>query len=114
MYLRSMYPPIPSLPPTNYHNLVFRMPEQQAFADHVIHIDAVTGKQRTRYEFIERVYDAATAIGADRSFGGLGLGQDHMVGILSDNCLVCRRISLLVSSSSDMCFRNISRFCTPW
>lgn len=54
-----------------------------------MYIDAITGQQRTRYEFVDRMYDIATALGADKSKGGLGLGKDHMVGILSDNCLVC-------------------------
>ncbi|KAF8523329.1 hypothetical protein BU17DRAFT_43935 [Hysterangium stoloniferum] len=87
MYLHSPYPSIPPLPPTNYHNLLFRTPGQRALADHTMHIDAVTGQRRTRSGFIERVYDAATALGADKSRGGLGFGQGHMIGIMSDNCL---------------------------
>jgi len=88
MYLRSAYPPVSPIPPTNYHNLLFRGPGQANITDHVMQIDGVTGQKRNRYEFIERVHDGATALGASKEFGGLGLTSNHMIGIMSDNCLV--------------------------
>ncbi|KIJ53944.1 hypothetical protein M422DRAFT_153797 [Sphaerobolus stellatus SS14] len=87
MYIRSPYPPVPSYPPTNYHNVLFCTPEQKAIPDHVMFVDALSGFQRKRLEFIEWVYDAATALGADKTRGGLGLTSDNMVGIFADNCM---------------------------
>jgi len=87
MYLQSLYPPLPYISPTNYHNLLFCTPEQRALPDHVMYIDAMTGRERKRSEFVERLYDVATALGAKRSKGGLGLGNKDMVAILSDNCM---------------------------
>ncbi|KAF8523326.1 hypothetical protein BU17DRAFT_74985 [Hysterangium stoloniferum] len=95
MYLQSLYPPLPHLPPTNFHNLLFCTPEQRAFPDYVMYIDAITGRERKRSEFVERLYDAATGLGAERSKGGLGLGNKDMVGILSDNCMVWPLLSLI-------------------
>jgi len=88
MHLRSPYPPLPAVPATNYHNILFRGSEQLSFPDYVIHIDAATGQKRTRSEFIERMYDGATALGAEKNVGGLGFTSSSMVGIMSDNCLV--------------------------
>ena len=53
-----------------------------------MHIDAVTGQKRTRSEFLERMYDGATALGAGRNIGGQGFTSNDMIGIMSDNCLV--------------------------
>lgn len=88
MYVRSPYPPLPEVPPTNYHNILFRGPQQSDMHEHVMHIDGLTGKKRTRSEFIERMYDGATALGAGKNAGGLGFSSKNMIGILSDNCLV--------------------------
>ena len=85
MYLRSPFPPVSPLLPTNFHNLLF---SQKAAADYVIHIDAITGQKRTHSEFLTRVHDAATALSAPTEAGGLGFTPNDMVGILSDNCLV--------------------------
>jgi hypothetical protein len=82
---------LPPFPPTNYHNLLFRGPDQENIRDHVMYIDAVTGQKRTRSEFVERVYDGATAIGAPKEAGGLAFTPNDMIGILSDNCLVSSR-----------------------
>jgi len=45
-----------------------------------------TGFKRTRYEFIERVEVAATALSTSQ--GCLGLGPTDIVAVLSENCLV--------------------------
>ncbi|KIJ27498.1 hypothetical protein M422DRAFT_190935, partial [Sphaerobolus stellatus SS14] len=87
MYIQSPFPPLPPLPETNCHNLLFRSPEALALEDYVMFIDAITGRKVRRYEFTERIYDSMTALGASRDKGGLGLGRDCMVGILSDNCI---------------------------
>lgn len=49
-------------------------------------IDGLTGFKRTRYEFIERVEIAATAL--TTSQGCLGLEPTDIVAVLSENCLV--------------------------
>lgn len=97
MYLRSPYPPLPELPLTNYHNVLFAGTQQSDTPDYVLHIDGITGETRTRSEFLERLYDGATALGAAKSVGGLGFTSNDVVGILSDNCLV--RITQLCCSS---------------
>ena len=88
MYLRSPYPPLPVLPHTNYHNFLFRGSQQADIPEHVMHIDGITGQKRTRSEFVDRMYDGATALGAEKNAGGLGFSSRDMIGILSDNCLV--------------------------
>ena len=88
MYLCSAFPPVPPIPPTNYHNLIFHRPDQANIRDHVMQIDGITGQRRNRYEFIERVYDGATALGAPKEAGGLGFTSNDVIGIMSDNCLV--------------------------
>lgn len=96
MYLKSMYPTPPPPPEVNVHNVLFHRPEQASWPDYTLHIDSVTGRKRTFSEFLERVYDGATALGAPVSQGGLGLrGEDgEIVGILSENSLVSRTGSL--------------------
>lgn len=71
---------------TNYHNVLSKMSSQPS--DYVIYVDAVTRREIKRYEFDERVRDAATALGASPEKGGLGLGKNAMVALLSDNCIV--------------------------
>lgn len=90
MYLKSSYPPPPNLPPKNYFqltlDLIAQIPTPEP--DHVLYINAVSGEERTKSQFLERIYDTATALGAPKEKGGLGLNKDHIVGILSHNCLV--------------------------
>ncbi|GJJ15948.1 hypothetical protein Clacol_010227 [Clathrus columnatus] len=87
MYLKSPYPQPPNLVPKNYFALTLDLIAQRPFPNHVLYIDALSGEQRTKTEFLERVHDAATALGASKEKGGLGLNKNHLVGILSDNCL---------------------------
>lgn len=91
MYLRSSFPPIPNVPTTNYLYTVFPegSSEDSKTVDYTIHIDAVTGQRRSVKEFARDVFDAITVFGMDRSYGGLKLENQHRVGILSDNCMVC-------------------------
>ncbi|KIJ42007.1 hypothetical protein M422DRAFT_255028 [Sphaerobolus stellatus SS14] len=86
MLIRSPFPPLPQLPVTNTHNILFRTPERLAFANYMIYIDALTGLQWTQYEFVKRIYDTMVALGKDTFQGGLELTSSN-VGILSDNIM---------------------------
>lgn len=90
MYLQSMFPEVPSLPEMNAHDIFFNRPEQAAWPDYTLHIDAKTGKKRTFREFKERVKLGATALGAPVSAGGLGLRAEdgEIIGIMSHNSSV--------------------------
>ncbi|KAF8581025.1 acetyl-CoA synthetase-like protein [Ramaria rubella] len=112
MYLRSLYPPVPSIPSTNYHNVLFNPQGAEEVPDFVLYIDAVTGQKCTRSEFKERMYDAATSLGAPEAVGGLGLTSKDMVGILSDNCI---NFSVLVHSLLVLAtpFALLSTYATP-
>ncbi|OCH91611.1 acetyl-CoA synthetase-like protein [Obba rivulosa] len=79
---------VPPLPPLNIHDLLFRRPDRVDIPDYPLHVDGLTGRTRTYYEFLERVHDGATALSAPASEGGLGLQPEKdMVGIYSFNCL---------------------------
>ena len=61
MYLTSPYPPPPVFPDKNIEDVLFNFPGQDAYPDYTLHIDALTGRRRSKKEFNERVLDAATA-----------------------------------------------------
>lgn len=90
MYLKSLYPWPPPVPDSNVHNCMFGSESDAQPEDYLLHIDAPSGKKRTYYEFRERVRDAATALGASVSDGGLGVSAEmgDIVGILSHNSMV--------------------------
>lgn len=90
MLFKSLYPPTPPVPDKNVYELFFNDPEQNALPDYTLYVDAESGRQIRRSEFNERVRDAATALGAPLSAGGLGLSGEKgdIVGILSSNCIV--------------------------
>ncbi|KAI0785238.1 hypothetical protein C8Q75DRAFT_333646 [Abortiporus biennis] len=116
MHIKSLFPPIPPTPDKNLYHLLFEHPEQLALPDtYTIHIDALTGKSRTRREFNERVRDAATALAAPVSEGGLGLSGDKgdIVGIFSMNCMdyVTLANTLLAITTP---YALISAFSTPF
>ena len=69
---------------------MFNVPGQDDTPDYTLYIDAVSGRERSYYEFREMVRDGATALGAPVSEGGLGLNAlaDDIVGIYSYNCMV--------------------------
>jgi hypothetical protein len=92
MHLKSMYPPIPPPGDQNVHDFIFRRPDVAEWPDFTAQIDATTGKKRSFREFLERVYDGATALGAQEVLG-LRAEDNEIVGILSDNCLVRNRAS---------------------
>ncbi|KAG1732676.1 uncharacterized protein EDB91DRAFT_1084706 [Suillus paluster] len=88
MYYKSLYPDLPKVPESNAHHLLFNRPDQKEWPDYTLFINVATGQQRSFREFIERVRDGATALGADVAHGGLGLRPENgeLVGILSENC----------------------------
>lgn len=87
--VQSPYPAPPSVPNENIHHCLFNTPEQDKIPDYVLHIDGLTGRQRTFYEFRDIVFDGAAALSAPVSSGGLGLDPKRdIVGIFSHNCMV--------------------------
>jgi hypothetical protein len=85
-----MYPDMPPTPDGNAHHVIFNTTERAAWPDFTRFIDASTGKRYSDREFLESVYDGATALGTPVSEGGLGLQPEdrEIIGILSDNCVV--------------------------
>jgi hypothetical protein len=90
MYYRSLFPDLPELVESNIHDLILNRPDQQAWPDYTLFVNVVTGQRCSFREFVERVRDGATALGAEVAQGGLGLRPENgeLVGILSDNCPV--------------------------
>jgi hypothetical protein len=91
-YVKSLYRSLPlSTPTTNYYDWLLGRPELNAWSDYTVHIDAVTGEHRCFRAVLERLEQAATALASCPNDGGLGFaaGQPGVVGILSENCLVC-------------------------
>ncbi|KAG1732677.1 uncharacterized protein EDB91DRAFT_1084707 [Suillus paluster] len=88
MHYKSLFPDLPKVPESNVHHLLFNRPDQKEWPDYTLFVNAATGQQRSFREFIERVRDGATALGADVAHGGLGLRPENgeLVGILSENC----------------------------
>ena len=84
MYLKSLYPTLPPIPDENVHYCMFKNADGEEIKDYTLHIDAVTGRKRSYYEFRDRVYDGATALDAL----GLSAEAGNIVGIYSFNCMV--------------------------
>ena len=92
MYLKSPFPDVPSSPEMNVYHMFFHRPEQAAWKDYTLHIDAKTGKRRTFREFLQRAQLGMTALGTPVTDGGLGLGTwevPELIGIMSHNSMVC-------------------------
>lgn len=87
MLVQSPFPEPPLLVDANAYNVLLNRPDQRDWKDYTLHVDAVTGRKRSFYEFRERVQDAAAALGGPVSDGCLGLSAEHkeMVGIISEN-----------------------------
>ncbi|KAG1855347.1 hypothetical protein DFJ58DRAFT_906090 [Suillus subalutaceus] len=88
MYYKSLFPDLPKVPESNVHHLLFNRPDQREWPDYTLFVNVATGQRRSFREFVERVRDGATALGADVTQGGLGLRPEdgELVGILSENC----------------------------
>ncbi|KAG1855928.1 hypothetical protein F4604DRAFT_1590599 [Suillus subluteus] len=115
MYHKSLFPDLPKVPESNVHHLLFNRPDQREWPDYTLFVNVATGQRRSFREFIERVRDGATALGADVSQGGLGLRPENgdLVGILSENCpdYVALLHSLLVITVP---FALFSSYSTPY
>jgi len=90
MHHKSYYPDPPRVPESNVYHLIFNRPDQKEWPDYTLFVDATTDRRRSFREFVERVRDGATALGADVALGGLGIHPENeeVVGILSENCIV--------------------------
>ncbi|EGN93819.1 hypothetical protein SERLA73DRAFT_144812, partial [Serpula lacrymans var. lacrymans S7.3] len=90
-------------------------PDQKDWPNYTAYINAATGQRRTIKEFVERIRDGATALGADSQQGGLGLHPDNgeIIGILSENCVDFATLvhSLLVITVP---FALLSSYYTPY
>lgn len=110
-----MFPDLPVVPEANVHHLLFNRPDQQAWPDYTLYVNATTGKRWSFRQFVERVRDGATALGTDIEQGGLGISLEkgEIVGILSENCLdyIALLHSLLAIAVP---FAMISGYSTPF
>lgn len=64
--------------------------DQKAWPDFTFQIDGNSGRKRSFREFVSRVEDGATALGAPTSSSGLGLRAENaeMVGLIGPNTMV--------------------------
>ncbi|KAG2141977.1 hypothetical protein DEU56DRAFT_754928 [Suillus clintonianus] len=101
MYHKSLFPdlPVPKVPESNVHHLLCKRPDQREWPDYTLFVNVAPGQRHWFGEFIERVHDGATALGADVTDGGLGLHPENgdLVGMLSENCPIV--ISKLLDNS---------------
>ncbi|PFH48612.1 hypothetical protein AMATHDRAFT_49386 [Amanita thiersii Skay4041] len=90
MYLKSMFPDMPPMPPGNAHNLCLRRPEQESWPNFTVHIDPKTGNSMSFRGLLQRIEYAATALGTSVDKGGLGLSAENndIIGIMGENSLV--------------------------
>lgn len=90
MYHKSLYPPLPKIPPQNVHNILFNRPDQAGWLDYPSHVNALTGATRSFRQFLELVRDGATAMASDVKLGGLGMRAEkgELVGVLCENSMV--------------------------
>jgi acyl-CoA synthetase (AMP-forming)/AMP-acid ligase II len=102
-YVKTLYRSLPlSTPTTNYYDWLLGRPELNAWPDYTVHVDAVTGERRRFRAVLERLEQAAAALASCPNDGGLGFaaGQPGIVGILSENCLVCSNFSSAIVALS--------------
>ncbi|KAG1742243.1 uncharacterized protein EDB91DRAFT_1236930 [Suillus paluster] len=115
MYYKSLFPDLPKVPESNVHHLLFNRPDQRERPDYTLFMNVATGQRRSFREFVKRVRDGATSLGADVAQGGLGLRPENgeLVGILSENCpdYVALMHSLLVITVP---FALFSSHTTPY
>ena len=94
MHYTSPYPPLPPVPEQNVHDFIFGSAALNEPEDKLLFIDPLAGKSWRKSEFVQRVYDCATALRTPVSEGGLGFAEEgEMVGIMSENSFV-RRLSI--------------------
>lgn len=87
--------------------------DQKGWSDFTLHIDGVSGRKRSYFQFLSRVEDGATALGAPVSSGGLGLQAEagEMVGLLGPNNMVSL-IAALIFPMLIQIKRITSALCT--
>jgi hypothetical protein len=97
MYLKSPYPDVPPQPNVNAHHIFFDRPGQADWPNFTIHIDAETGEKIMYYDYLERIRDLATGLGASVDQGGLGIRAEdkEMIGIMGENSSVSLKFVLL-------------------
>ena len=92
MILESPYPSIPE-PSSfqNYYSWILERPEVGQWPNYLAYIEGGTGKSYRLRHFIQRVEDLAGALAGPEARGGINLQMDtsEMVGILSENNIVC-------------------------
>ena len=90
MHITSPYPDVPPLPNVNAHYFFFKRPAQNDWPNYNVHIDVETGEKVMYHDFLERIRDLATGLGAPVSQGGLGIRAEdkEMVGIMGENSSV--------------------------
>ncbi|KAG0708432.1 hypothetical protein DFH29DRAFT_870961 [Suillus ampliporus] len=115
MHYKSLFPDLPKVPESNVHHLLFNRPDQKKWPDYTLFVNVATGQRHSFREFVGRVRDGATALGADVAQGGLGLRPENgeVVGILSENCpdYIALIHSLLVITVP---FALFSSYSTPY
>ncbi|TFK27568.1 amp dependent CoA ligase [Coprinopsis marcescibilis] len=111
VFVKSPYPEPPAFPQVNAHHILFKRPDQAAWPDFTLHIDAVSGQRRKYSEFVAHMNDLATALGAP-SPHGLGFRKEggEIVGIMMENssdyiallqaCIIITTPFALISSYS--------------
>ena len=111
MIFQSLLPPVPDFAFPNAHHLVLNRPDQAEWEDHILHVDALTGKTRKWHEFKDRVKRGATAF---RNPDLFPYEENEIVGILSENCVVgYREMTFRVCVlTADAC-RSIRRLFIP-
>ena len=90
MYLKSPYPDVPPQPNVNAHYIFFNRPGQADWPNFTVHIDVETGEEIMYDDFLERIRDLATGLGASVNEGGLGIRAEdnEMIGIMGENSSV--------------------------
>ncbi|KZW03353.1 acetyl-CoA synthetase-like protein [Exidia glandulosa HHB12029] len=85
MLIKSHFDPLPPVPVTNAHNVLFR---DLGIADYDLFIDGLTGQRVTKLGFKQRVLDLATAFTAPRRVGGLHfVPNEDVIGLLAPNSI---------------------------
>jgi hypothetical protein len=93
-HIKNLFRSLSSSTPTiNYYDGLLGRLELKSWPDFTLHIDAVAGERRQVRDVLERFEHAATTLAASSRDGGLGLvARKQVVGILSQNSLVCPKI----------------------
>lgn len=112
---KSPYSDPPPLPDVNAHYLLLKRPDQAEWNDYTFHVDPQTGRKRTYRQFLARIQDLATAMGAPVAQGGLGMRTEdgEIVGIMSENCsdyIALVHSCLMITTP----FALISSYSTPF